>query len=82
VETIGQRCRRRLTNYSPNIETGFLSSPSRAIPLEGVKFGWDGDDQVFELVTQLLLRVLPQVINNDGTNVFWVVDSKNKEVKI
>ena len=54
LETVGERCSRRLINDAEHVESGDLAGVFGRLPLRVVEVGRDGDHRVIDLLAQVL----------------------------
>ena len=66
VETVGERCRRRLVDDAQHFETGDLAGVLGGLTLRVVEVGGNGDDGLLDLLAEMGFRGLLHLLQDEG----------------
>ena len=74
VETICKSCCSRLVDDSLNIKTRNLAGLLGGLALRVREIGWDCDDSLCNLLTEIVFRCLLHLLEDDGGNLLWRIE--------
>ena len=70
IETVGKRCSRGFVDDAENLKAGDLASVFGCLALSVVEVRGDGDDRLGDRAAELLFRIVLQLLENHGRNLF------------